>query len=192
MPTKAHFFIRVCKVTNIAMSEAPNRNIEQQPAPENRFVCPVSRQRVDPREIQLLTRHTRAEAFEVEVYRHPAENWYKVNTFYTCDCGRYLGFTVKQPINITEQNQPDRVVDLITPPPPQRPSQVENVQPAANDSIISVASSNSSSLLVELYSLPYLSDESQTPAENLPSIYDPSNSSGEPINQDVSMLSNEA
>ena len=174
------------------MSEAPNRNIEQQPAPENRIVYPVSRQRVDPREIQLLTRHTRAEAFEVDVYRHPAENWYKVNTFYTCDCGRYLGFTVKQPINIIEQNQPDRVVDLITPPPPQRPSQVENVQPAANDSIISVASSNSSSLLVELYSLPYLSDESQTQAENLPSIYDPSNSSSEPINQDVSMLSNEA
>ena len=138
----------------------------QQPDTTPRVIIPVSRKTINPQDIQILTRDTRAEQLQVEVYRNPRDNWYKVNVFHTCDCGRYYGYTVQQPLRVPEEeisqhidqpiSQPIRVVDLTTPPP----------QPSRDDSIISVNSSANSSLLVELYSLPYLSDESVAPQDS--------------------------
>ena len=173
------------------MSSEPNAPIIAPTSPRPRVNIPISRRLVDRREIQKLTTDLVLENLDVQVYRHPQQNWLKVNTFYNCECGRYLGYCVQEPI-IPPSPPAERVVDLTTPPPPQVPNQPAIVEPSVNDSVISVASSSSSSLLVELYSLPYLSDESQAQSENLPSIYDPLSNSGEPMSQDVSMLSNEA
>ena len=168
---------------------------EQQPDTTQRVIIPVSRKRINPHDIQTLTVDTRADQFEVDIYRNPRDNWLKLNVFHTCNCGKYYGYTVQEPIHVPEEvaqtnriaevAQPNRMVDLTTPPPQSR-----------NDSIVSVNSSSAnSSLLVELYSVPYLSDESLAPQDSTVTSNSiqasTSSRSTEHMSIDVSLQSNE-
>ena len=146
------------------MSIPGNRTDEQKqyhPTNERPRSPFVIRAAVHAHDITALTPDTRVERLDIDTYYQPEDQWVKVSTFYTCQCGRNLGFYFQQPMQkpSTSASQVSTVVNPVVPAPSQNDTAI-TISSSANDSIISIASSSSSSLLTEVRREPanYLED----------------------------------
>ena len=176
------------QITNEATSNTPSEH-------------PVVRYPVPNADLNAITTDTRTENLMVDVYRNQSANWIKVNAFYDCQCGRYIGYVFQQPLEYPTNPIPtleNRVIDITTPPPPPPVNETAITISSGNDSIVSIASSSSSSLLVEVSRLSIPSDESMIDANQPENSISTSSSSGkthksaEPMSVDTSIWSNEA
>ena len=177
------------------MSRSSNNFTNEQPNGQPNIPAlehPVVRHRVPHNSLIASTTDTRTVDLTVDTYRHLTEHWIKVNAFYDCRCGRYIGFYFQQPLEIPPppQVQPVRVVDLTT-PPPARPNETVITISSGNDSVVSIASSESSSLLTELYREPANFDDQYDPRTNVSSSSVSDNQSVEPMSLDISPPTNE-
>ena len=129
----------------------------QQPAEDNPIEY-ITRTHIQPSQVSPLTRNLPVDQLDIDTYHNTRDQWIKVNTFYECPCGRYVGYffqqSLVQPIPPNSAQLP-RVIDLNTPPvidlnTPPPPNQTAITVSSGNDSIVSISSTTSSNLLVEL------------------------------------------
>ena len=129
------------------MSGEPSQIADTQPSldqPKRDYIIttPITKSQLIP-----ITSDARVNNLDIDVYHNTRDNWIKVKSFYQCNCGRYIG-------HYFQHNLPKPVNQEIEREAPPSSSVQSTVPPSGDESIISISSTTSSNLLVELYREP--------------------------------------